>query len=412
MKRLAVLVLLAMLPLVLTGCVRTRSATHDGPSSDTHSHADHADNDQAQPVANQGAPVANNGKSATSQGTASDNKRPSRNTTLLMHPIDAIELGYNVRWATSINIRPKEKLASVSILEDKIVTVEHPTNLVSAVSLDAGKLQWRTAIGLNVDIAYAPIRIDDKIIVNTETNLYTLTADEGKFIARSDLRSPVRNSPAVIGEYVIFGGADGMVFAHDTRVGYEKWSYNLSTQILVSPVTAASQVFVGTATGRYASFAAREGKVLWQGRAFDKIIAQPTVGNLGIFVASEDGNLYCLSRRDGEDRWIYRYTAPLRESPIALKSVVYQPLPTGELLALQATNGKEIWTIKTKSRPIAHTSRGLIFVADGKLEIRDPATGKVINDAPTKKLQKVIPVGSETLILVSADGRMMRLDAE
>ena len=381
MKRLAVFALFIVMCVAFTGCVSTSSNT--------------------------GSPNSNGDKNV---GT-SDSAKP-RETTLLIHPIDALELGYNVRWATSINIQPNEKLAYVTVLDDMLVTVEHPSNVVSAISLSSGKLMWRTAIGLSVDVSFSPVRIDDKVLVNTETHVYILNAEDGKFITRNALRSPVRNGPSVAGGIAVYGGADGMVFGHDISLGYARWAYNLQTQILVSPVTVGAQVFVPTGSGRYAAFNGREGDVLWQGRAFAKVSAAPAYSNLGVFLASEDGNLYAFNRSTGEDRWIYRYTSALTVAPVALRAAVYQRLAKGDLIALRASDGKEIWTMNTSARPVAQSNRGLIFVDDMKLEIRDPKSGKLIESAPTKQLQEVIPIGANTLVLIASDGKIMRIDVD
>lgn len=427
MKRLAVFALSSVMCFTFIGCVNPRArgggdASKNADASDRASANARAQAQaQAKSDARQSAKAAakaadtassqaTDGGTGDATGDAGQSANSGRGTTLLFHPVDALEVGYAVRWATSLSVRSNEKLAYATVLDDLVVTIEHPSNIVSAVSLKNGKLLWRSAIGLSVDVTFMPVRVDDKILVNTETHLYVLSAETGKMIARGNLRSPVRNGPSVVGEYAIFGGADGMVFGHDTRVGYERWSYNLQTQILVPPVTVGSQVFVATGSGRYASFAGREGEVLWQGRGFAKISATPASSNLGVFVAGEDGNLYALNRSTGEDRWIYRHTAALVKSPIALRSAVYQPLSTGNLIALRASDGKEIWTMKTNARPIAHTSRGLVFFDDKKIEIRDPNSGKLIATAPTKQLQDVLPVDSKTLVLIAPDGKMMRID--
>ena len=92
MKRLAVFAFFIVTCVTFTGCVSTSTSN--------------------------GSPKSNGDKNT---GT-SDSAKP-RETTLLIHPIDALELGYNVRWATSIKVQSNEKLAYVTVLEDMVITV-------------------------------------------------------------------------------------------------------------------------------------------------------------------------------------------------------------------------------------------------------------------------------------------------
>jgi outer membrane protein assembly factor BamB len=227
---------------------------------------------------------------------------------------------------------------------------------------------------------------------------------------REDLKSAVNSGPAMVGEVAVFGGSDGMVFAHDTRSGYARRSYKMPAQILVGAQAAAAQVFVASADGQYAMFQGRTLDILWRGRVFAKVSAAPAVTAVGVFVPSEDNSLYCLHRSTGEDRWIYRYTAPLTASPIQIQNAVYQPLPSGEIIALKVTDGSEIWRLETNDKLITQQSRGLVFNAGDKLVLRDPRTSKLIEEIPVKgKLQHVIAGEDGSLILVSPDGKILKL---
>jgi outer membrane protein assembly factor BamB len=350
----------------------------------------------------------------TAGGTSNAGGAPvvAKPTGLLIEPVDAIKLGYTVQWVTHINVMEPNELLFVVQKGDLLLTVERPNNLLTAIAMKDGKQLWRQQVGHKPYRAFAPTRVDNTIICNTETQLYEFDATkDGRLIDRSDLRSAVVNGPAMVGEMAVFGGADGMVFGHDTRVGYAKWSYKMPGQILVPALASGAQVFVAGIDGQYALSSGRGGEKLWDGRAFGAVAAAPAVHASGIYVPSKDHSLYALNRATGEDRWIFRYTTDLLESPIVLQNAVYQPLPGGEIVALKVTDGKEIWRLKTKDKLVAQDTRGLIFNGGDKLVLRDTASSKVIEQIPVKGVaQHIVQAVYGGIIVVSPQGRIMKLE--
>jgi len=362
--------------------------------------------------ATDGAATSSNTGSPTS--STGDKKGPlelGKPTGLLIEPVDAHRLGYSIQWVTHTNVSNPNQILYVEPAGDLLLTVERPNNLLTAIAMKDGKQLWRQQAGKAPYRAFAPRRVDNNIIVNTETQLYEFDATkDGRLMDRSDLRSAVVTAPALIGEIAVFGGADGMVFGHDTRVGYAKWSYKMPGQILVPAQPSGAQVFVGGIDGQYALFMGRTGEKLWDGRTFGAIASAPVVHPSGIYVASKDHTLYALNRSTGEDRWLFRYTADLTESPVVLQNAVYQPLPSGEIVALKVVDGKEIWRLKTTDKLIAQDTRGLIFSSAAKLTLRDVNSSKVIEEVPVKgTLKHVVPTEDGGLIVVSPQGRIMKL---
>ena len=358
---------------------------------------------------------ANNPSNSSSQdSTGKGDATPSlatKPTGLLIEPVDALKLGYSINWVTNLNLAKDRTLIAAQVLGDLLVTADRPSNVVTAVSMRDGKQLWRQQAGQTPYRAYAPMRVDDRILVNTETHIYQFDASqEGKLINRADLASAVATAPAMIGDLAVFGGSNGMIFGHDTRTGYARWRYKMPGQILVPPQASGQQVFTVGTDGQYALFAGSGGEILWRGKVFDKVSATPAVHSSGIYVASEDHSLYAINRATGEDRWIFRYTDDLKESPVVLQSSVYLPLPTGELVALKVTDGSELWRIKPQAKLIGQNSRGLIFQGTRSLSLRDPNSGKLIDEIPVQgELQFVTSPDARTLIVVSTTGRIMKL---
>ncbi len=334
----------------------------------------------------------------------------SKPTGLLIEPVEAHKLGYAIDWVTHLNLPKGHTVESVTTLGDIVVTIERPSNMVTAISNTTGRQLWRQQVGQSPYNAFTPSRLENRLLINTETQLFELDiANEGRMLGRFELPSAVGTSSALVGDTAIFGGADGMVFGMNTRSGFPAWRYKMPGQILVPAQAAGQAVFVVGIDGQYALIMGTTGELIWRGRVFDKVTATPAIHSTGIYVASEDHSLYAISRA-GEDRWIYRYIDDLVESPIILQNTVYQPLPSGELVALKVTDGSPVWQIKTNDKLISQSTRGLIFNAGDKLTIRDPNSGKLLNEIPVAgKLAHVTASDGNSLIVVSTTGRVLKL---
>src|SRR5690606_2682791 len=128
--------------------------------------------------------------------------------------------------------------------------------------------------------------------------------------------------PAMLGEYAIFGGGGGRIFAHDIVTGFAKWQYTLPSEIKVSPVVSGQAVFAVDSSGVFAQLDGASGRLMWKGRAFAPVTAAPAIGN-AIYLASHDQTLYALDRLSGGDRWKFRETEPLKHSPVVMAGSQY-----------------------------------------------------------------------------------------
>lgn len=351
--------------------------------------------------------------STSTSGTASKPApAPAKPTGLLMEPAEAHKIGYTMHWATSIAVPGNERIAAYAILDDLLVTLEAPSNIVSAIEMSNGQMRWRTKVGTELDRFHTPVRIDENVFINSESHIFELAAADGKLQGMAKLRSPVNTAPAVVGDIAVFGASNGMVFGHSTHTGYTKWAYKMEAQILVPAQAVAGQVFIASATGHYMSFNGRNGEVLWRGRTFAPVSAPPVVNELGIFIASEDNSLYALQRSTGEDRWVFRYIASLTESPIVFRNIILQPLPSGELLALKATDGTALWRIKTDEPVVTLDRNGLLMHGKGSIAVLDVNNGQEIERVKTKPVQIVLATPDQGLLLIGRDGFMVKYGPE
>lgn len=348
-------------------------------------------------------------------GCASDIRRGraeggANPTGLLIQPLEARKIGYSVFWAASIDLERNDALKLVELLDDLIVTLETSQNMVTGISVRDGRILWREVVGSRTDRLLGMVRYGDQIFVNSGAQMFTLDAGTGEAVSSTNLDAIVGTGPALIGNYAIFGGMNGRVFAHDLHAGRSKWAYQLTSRIIVPPKAAEFNVLAADANGAYAMLASDNGKLLWRGRTFGPIVAQPAVDQLGVFIASEDQSLYALDRADGRDRWQLRAAVPLTDSPSSVGLTIYQPVPGRGLVALDVISGQEKWVLARQATPIVGNDERVLLMVDGGLLLVNATDGAELVEVSTHKLMTVIPGPEDSLILVSPDGQMVRLN--
>ncbi len=338
-------------------------------------------------------------------------RRPSR-SGLLIEPADAARLGYVINWSTNLNVPKRHELTSVTLLGDVLFTVESPGNLVSAISVRDGKVMWRRVIGQPTEHVYTPVRDEERVYFNNDTTIFTVGIANGDMIATADLDQVVETGPALIGRYAIFGGVEGTAFAHDLDAGYAKWSYQMTSGIVVSPAESQQNVFVADSRGIYAALRAEDGELIFRGRTFGPVTAQPKSSRSGIYVPSQDQSLYALNRVTGRDLWVYRTASPLNQAPATHGQAVYLPLSGSGLVALNAADGKPRWTSELQAQAVHASDSQVLLLYPGGLRWVDDKTGRVVEDAQTMPLQAVEPLQDGGLLIVSPGGRVHRLNVK
>jgi outer membrane protein assembly factor BamB len=330
--------------------------------------------------------------------------------------IDAFEarsIGYGPpRWAQDLGLEDSDRLSHAAVLDDVIMCVDLPSNIVSCISVRDGSIRWQKQPAEDTDLLFEPVRLDaDQIMVNSETRIYYLDAKSGRTLARSKLEASVGDRPAVIGRNAVFGGLNGRVFAHDADRGMSVWSQQMSAGINVRPVTVGFNVLVTDSNGVYGMYESVHGENLWKGQTYGQISAVPAVSGDGLFVVSADQSMYALNRSNGDNPWKYIAPTPVTSAPIVLGGMVFLSVPDKGLIAFNAITGEELWVKDTTARPIKIVKQRLILNDETRLITVAPDSGQTIAEVAVKRLKSVLSGPGDSLILVTADGRLTRINA-
>ncbi|XAM00302.1 PQQ-binding-like beta-propeller repeat protein [Phycisphaeraceae bacterium D3-23] len=361
-----------------------------------------------------GTSSSNTGQGDGNSGQTSVTNRPTVRTGHLIEPGAASELGYRISWARDMELRGRQHLSSVTVLGDLVVTVERPENLITARSVRDGQLVWKVKIGSSLEHFFAPNRDGDRIFINTQTRMFTLRANSGDVTSVASLEVAVNAAPVyhADSDLAIFGGANGLVFAHSVNNNFARWRYKLPGRVSTPPVSTDRDVFVVDTSGNYVMLEITTGTIQWRNRTLGSVVAAPAIQGNDILIASRDRKLYALNRTSGADTWQYLGAEqPLTATPVALGRLVVLPLPpSGGIVAIGALDGEEQWRSDLNATPIVERDRDLLLHTSRSLLLLDLDEGETLVDAPTLELQTVVPGPNGSLILVSPEGRLLRIN--
>ena len=329
----------------------------------------------------------------------------------LIEPDDALRLGYTLGPAIDLGLAPEDCIDHTVVLDDLLIVVASPSNLVMAVSLHDGSILWETTVSSPHHQLFRPTRWEDKILINSETRLYALSAATGQRLHDQALEAPVNHGPGMADSLAIFGGINGRIFAFDARTSSVRWRRDMTGVVLASPAVYRDSVFVSDSNGVGRMLDTASGNTLWRTRTFGRVVASPAIRRVGLYIASEDQSLYAMNRIDGVDRWLpYRTEKPLRETPVLIEDLVFITVPDQGLDVLDDSSGERLWRFGSEAQPVAMV-KGRVLLNDGDdLFLVDPQNGKVFKQVPVLRLQAVIRLKGDRLVLFSPDGRILRLD--
>lgn len=190
-------------------------------------------------------------------------------------------------------------------------------------------------------------------VINTEPLKSSL---ERKFAFQT--QGLIRSTPAIEGEALYFGSADGNLYSLNKNNGEKKWSFQTNGSITSSPALTNNFVVISSRDKNIYAVDKQTGKLKWKygmGEdidlpwGFDNFVSSPLIVNNEIYVGSGDGNLYKLSI-DGNLIWKYKTQFRVRSTPAFNKGVVYFGDTDGTMYALEANSGKLKWSYDTQGK--------------------------------------------------------------
>ncbi len=330
---------------------------------------------------------------------------------LLFEPGDARSIGYSTNWAANLHLPPGGRVHQVALLDDLLLVVEPPGNVLTALSARTGELQWKRRLDQARMPLHQPLRLADTIIAHNEQRLYGLRAEDGREIFSINLDGPVVAPVVLYGRMALVPGAGGRLYTLDVAIGQELWDQRVPGDLVARPVITDEGIFVADTSGRYSLYG-RDGRLRWQGRGFGRFEVTPAVGAGAVYLPGRDETLYAIDLATGEDRWRHIAQEPLTLAPSFIDDTVLLPVPRQSLVALEAESGQVRWRLAHPLRPVTRRDDGALVVGSPMhLELIDFDSGRSLAGAPAAApLHRVLQGPDGSLIAVSAHGRILRLN--
>jgi outer membrane protein assembly factor BamB len=140
---------------------------------------------------------------------------------------------------------------------------------------------------------------------DTEGYLYCLDEKDGSTIWKFQAFGPVRTSPVISGDKVIFGADNGTLYCLDKDSGEKIWTFHTGEKIRSSPALLNDDVYFGSNDSYMYCVDKNSGKQKWKFKAGDIINTTPCIADGRLFFSANDNNVYCLDADNGEFIWSY-----------------------------------------------------------------------------------------------------------
>ncbi|QQE11408.1 PQQ-binding-like beta-propeller repeat protein [Planctomycetota bacterium] len=332
----------------------------------------------------------------------------AQRSDLLITPQAAVDLGYSLNWLQHVKATNSDPITGVSVLGDKIVVIQEKSKTVTALNTDSGKQLWKVKIDRK-GVLYKAAKLGNDILINSEVEAFLLNEQTGQIEDIIQLPHVASTSAVVVDNQAIFGTINGRIYSMDLHRKIEHWGYKFRKEIKAELKEIEGSVLVGDMQGVYGKVSGRDGTLLFIGKTFGPIVSQPAVNDLSIFVASEDQFLYAIKRTDGTEQWKLPFGTALTYAPQAFGLSVYLPVDGDGMYALDALSGEILWKKEVPMTAVAGDDDSVTVAQTRGIRILDAKSGDELAVAMTNKLRNAISLDNGGLLLIGADGDIVRL---
>lgn len=209
----------------------------------------------------------------------------------------------------------------------------------------------------------------------------------------------VISTPAVTGNWVIFGNQNGEVAALSLRNGKKKWTFQTNGSIFSSPAVAGNKVVLGSGDHGVYCLNVKTGKLNWKFAAGASVLGSPAIENNVVYIGASDKHFYALDLQSGKKIWSFGgLDGPVVSKPLLYDGKVIFGAWDRHLYALDKTNGALLWKWNNGSAvrnyspaaciPVAHEGMVYVVAPDRFISAIDAADGKTLwrnNDATVRE---------------------------
>jgi len=244
-----------------------------------------------------------------------------------------------------------------------------------------GKLRWKRVLfegeAINQldpwDFHHSSPYVHDEIVfIGTEKgSLLGFDAVSGEQVLRCQTISefPIRTTPVVSGELVIYGDWNGVLYANDISTGTLAWKYDTK----------------------------QEGTYPWP----NSILTTVVVAGESVYFAGKSNRLYSLDVQTGKKNW--HYSSPTDQwligGPVVKDGIVYLGSSDQKLFhAIDANSGALIWSTELDCRIWGNAAikEDRIHIGSNSLYVLDKASGEILKQYEFPQVHEAKKYGEYT----------------
>jgi len=208
-----------------------------------------------------------------------------------------------------INLHQQKVYPSVDIIRSRVVVAAD--NQCYAIDATDGSIKW--TFTTDGGMIVSPPRVVDNTVFcgSTDTNIYVLTAEDGKLIWKNNTGWGILNTPTYSDNVVYVGSLDNRLYAFNAENGKMLWSFAGNAAIHSAPLVYGDDIFFGCDDGRFYAVNKTDGGPAWcfapNLTINDDVynyITTPIVGNSvadnGLIFFSANGKIYGLDAKTVE----------------------------------------------------------------------------------------------------------------
>jgi outer membrane protein assembly factor BamB len=239
--------------------------------------------------------------------------------------------------------------ASAAIADNVVYFSSGPA--FHALSLEDGAIVWELP-DVSTYGTGAPTIHGDTLFTAGFFHARAIEVQSGEIRWQQESEKLIANtSPAVSGDSVFWGAADGFLYAADIETGALKWKFQAGPGwVYFAPTVFADTVYFSTERATFYALDVLTGAVKWR-RQFKGSTSSPNnsaaLDDGRLFVSVLRGGLYALDAMSGDTIWHCPILHGPWTAPTVAGDIVY--VGSSQLYAIDAKEGEELWISSPRS---------------------------------------------------------------
>jgi outer membrane protein assembly factor BamB len=229
------------------------------------------------------------------------------------------------------------KVVSSPCVGDGEVMVGCYNGVAYALSSETGRMLWRLSTGGRVR---GTCVFDDGrfFVPSHDGKLYAVTA--GTVAWRTSLGGPVESSPAVSGDRLVAGAANGRIYGLNAVTGSVDWTYQTGAAVKSFVAIVDGKAYAGSNDKSLYCLDAASGALVWKSETGGAVLGRAAVTEEYVIFASYDRYVYCVNAGTGARVDRFRTEGPVFSSPVVVDGHAFFGDNSGKFYCVNLRGGE------------------------------------------------------------------------